>query len=180
MNPNEALWRTLIADKVNGERLAPSLYGKQIQEALSALRFIKEKYHYAPKLNIEPLSELAVNAAMSHFQESVECFSTMSKACWSRRFATTGKRYMGIVPCDAQVGDRICVMYGSETPFILRSKENGLCEFICLCHIRGFDFDKAVTSKRVKKKLNGNTPSAPQSHFDVQISYKRTQNFVLA
>ncbi|KAE8449885.1 hypothetical protein EG329_007362 [Mollisiaceae sp. DMI_Dod_QoI] len=36
-------------------------------------------------------------------------------------FYVTDKGYYGLVPCDVQVGDQVCVLYGSKMPFLLRN-----------------------------------------------------------
>lgn len=41
--------------------------------------------------------------------------------CRNRVFFTTANRAMGIGPETTQPGDRICVLFGSVTPFILRA-----------------------------------------------------------
>jgi len=37
------------------------------------------------------------------------------------RFYVTNKGYYGLVQCDVQVGDQVCVLYGSSVPFLLRN-----------------------------------------------------------
>ncbi len=75
-------------------------------------------------------------------------------ACVGRRFgATARKRYFGLVPAGAKEGDLICVVYGSDRPFILRTvsgrkgRQQQRFQFIGYGVFEGFDFDDAVVEK---------------------------------
>ena len=51
----------------------------------------------------------------------------MSLACKGRRFFTTAKGFMGLAPDIAQVGDKICLISGCCTPFIIRADGPNFC-----------------------------------------------------
>ncbi|KAH9209089.1 hypothetical protein DL95DRAFT_245811, partial [Leptodontidium sp. 2 PMI_412] len=36
------------------------------------------------------------------------------------RFCVTEKKYIGMAPKDALLGDVVCIVYGSNVPFVLR------------------------------------------------------------
>lgn len=66
---------------------------------------------------------------------------------WSRKLAITANKYMGLVPEDARIGDIICVMYGSELPFVLRHCGRKNFNFIGHGRFEGFSFDQAVVDR---------------------------------
>lgn len=68
----------------------------------------------------------------------------------NRRLAIIANKFMGLVPEDASVGDAVCVMYGSELPFILRPSGRRTFKFIGHGRFEGFDFDDAVIDKTYK------------------------------
>jgi hypothetical protein len=68
----------------------------------------------------------------------------MSETCFAKKFATTQKRYMGLMPEEAKVGDVICVIYGCEIPGVLRSCEGGCFRLIGHGKVHSFNFDDAV------------------------------------
>ncbi|KAF2185843.1 hypothetical protein K469DRAFT_518658, partial [Zopfia rhizophila CBS 207.26] len=55
----------------------------------------------------------------------------------SRCFFTTEKGFMGVGPSVAREGDLICVLFGGEVPYILRSIENGHYKMIGQCYTHG-------------------------------------------
>ena len=69
---------------------------------------------------------------LSHVQEMMERknniewpggwpIMAMGLACRGRRFFTTTKGFMGLAPDIAQVGDKVCLISGCCTPFIIRA-----------------------------------------------------------
>lgn len=51
---------------------------------------------------------------------------------------------MGLMPDGAKVGDLICVMYGCQSPMVLRSCEGGCFRLVGHGKVHGYNFDKAV------------------------------------
>lgn len=60
----------------------------------------------------------------------------LTSACRGRVFCATGKKYVGLVPFNAQLGDSICVLPGASTPFVLR-REGDTFRFVGDCYIHG-------------------------------------------
>lgn len=42
-------------------------------------------------------------------------------SCAHRSLLVTYRGYMGLAPWNAQIGDKVAILYGGETPFILRN-----------------------------------------------------------
>jgi hypothetical protein len=54
-----------------------------------------------------------------------------------RRFAVTENGYMGLVPAGTQYGDLVCIIYGAQTPFLLRPRPGGNYLIVGECYIHG-------------------------------------------
>ncbi|KAL8714717.1 MAG: hypothetical protein Q9225_006509 [Loekoesia sp. 1 TL-2023] len=50
--------------------------------------------------------------------------NTLQQLCSDRRFFTSSSGYIGIVPSNTIVGDRVCVLLGGKQPFVLRPCRN--------------------------------------------------------
>ncbi|KAH5048795.1 hypothetical protein HBH96_207530 [Parastagonospora nodorum] len=100
----------------------------------------------------EPLLDvLRSTANVQHGSES--CLDRLPPASLflsNRRLAITANKYIALVPEDVNVGDAVCVMYGSELPFILRCCGGTKFRFIGYGRFEGFDFDDAVIDKTYK------------------------------
>ncbi|KAF2023074.1 HET-domain-containing protein, partial [Setomelanomma holmii] len=94
--------------------------------------------------HVDALSGVLRATALSSFIHCLSQLPKMSKTCFAQKFATTQKRYMGLMPDGAKVGDLICVIYGCETPVVLRDCENGSFKLIGHGTVHRFDFDDAV------------------------------------
>jgi hypothetical protein len=45
----------------------------------------------------------------------------LKRATESRRFFVSTKGYVGLAPFHAEIGDLCCILFGGQTPFILRN-----------------------------------------------------------
>jgi hypothetical protein len=97
----------------------------------------------------EPLLDILRSTANVQY-ESVSCFDGLPSASLfvsNRRLAITANKHIGLVPEDVNVGDAVCVMYGSELPFILRRCGRAKFKFIGHGSFEGFNFDDAVIDR---------------------------------
>ena len=179
----DALWRTLNDDftgKPLDEPLPREGHLGNIRAAQSALAFGKNKYLSMCSNNPSALSEIVLEVALSRFETLM---SVLPNAIPHQRFATTQRKYVGLVPQEARVGDLICVMHGCEAPFVLRKRGVKDFEFVGHGKIQGFDFDYAVA------ELEGLKGQRWEKPFDfsalgprkrkVEIKYKRTRKFTI-
>jgi hypothetical protein len=73
-------------------------------------------------------------------------------ACLGRRLFTTGSNMRGVGPSDTQPGDRVCVIYGTPVPFIVREcKEKEGYTFVGECYIDDIMHGEAVENERYEE-----------------------------
>jgi hypothetical protein len=130
--------------------------------------------------------DMAGFAAQSNLEHCMSRLPDMTETCFAQKFATTQKRYMGIMPDGAKVGDLICAMYGCETPVVLRSCEGGCFGLIGHGKVHMFDFDDAVVestfsfrsgARKSKKEYTFTTPD--ETGRNVYTLLKETREFTL-
>ena len=157
-----------------------------MRDARSALAFVKDKYLSMRTAATRSFSEIVLEVAMSRFEELLPSVSKMASVCASKRFATTQKKYMGLVPQEARVGDIICGMYGCETPFVLSRCRSGskALKFLGHSNVEGFDFDSALVESSFPRKKpwlekHCDFVTLDTSGRRVYTTLKRTRKFTL-
>ncbi|KAH7071640.1 heterokaryon incompatibility protein-domain-containing protein [Paraphoma chrysanthemicola] len=147
-----ALWSTLnghasrAEDQVPDSCVALPRAIENVQLAAGAVEKQMQSEH------VDALSDVLSSVALSTLLECLARLPKMSATCSGQKFATTWGRYMGLMPDGAMVGDWICVVYGCETPVVLRARENGCFVLIGHGELRGFDFDDAVVEATTRRK----------------------------
>jgi hypothetical protein len=138
-----AYWRTLIADTSNdGERINPDdgrsgfLYRQwrnTFRRAESG--FFSVADDFAKMLGGPRSGAIALLCGIED-QDFKEFHTRVLSATTGNRFVITENGYMGLVPSQAKVGDRICVLHGGATPFVLRNESQGY-RLIEACFVHG-------------------------------------------
>lgn len=65
------------------------------------------------------------------------------------RFYVTDKGYYGLVPCDVQVGNQVCVLYGSKVPFLLRNISDTKYELLSWTFVLGLMNGEALANANI-------------------------------
>ncbi|KAH7117448.1 heterokaryon incompatibility protein-domain-containing protein [Dactylonectria macrodidyma] len=130
----EAFWRTCMGDRLIGPsgvcRPAPadchSYFSAALKMRSNLVHWVKSneaapgsfEYYYHTR---------ALDRAFGSREEAVECNrlaqefeGPMGIHIVRRRFCVTEGGYIGVVPPESQVGDYVCIVYGAQTPFVLR------------------------------------------------------------
>ena len=134
----DAFWRTVITDMNSfGQKATQSEEGAQFRSWMAV-----------PSTAYEP-EELV---AGSWVQEYLSFVASFQQATQNRRFFVTYEGHMGLGPRLTNRGDLVCVLLGSQVPFVLR--QVGDCFVLvgeCYCHgvmegeaVRGLDEGKDV------------------------------------
>lgn len=114
----DAFWQTLVAGKDSTGRLkAPPefapIFALLIDSATGSTPSIPDQPRFQRRLTLDNLKVRRPSIVYREMQIAFEA------AVQGRRFGTTQKRYMGLVPRGTQVGDQVCLM-GGDIPFVVR------------------------------------------------------------
>jgi hypothetical protein len=127
----EAFWRTLIGDRTRSSRPADSSYSqtftkinsvmenfqnlidKHDRDITKAKKALKEPSYY--KSNFETVEE-----SMAFRRDIWNAGWLYGQPDFPRTFCVTECGMMGMVPKYTAIGDIICLIYGSQVPFVLR------------------------------------------------------------
>jgi hypothetical protein len=125
---SEAFWRTLIGDNGRGTCPAPKEYGAYYDSLVKASNFARFINDMAARPDANPLAAQRILAESQRLaaDDSVNLtrfYGPFGHACNGRRFAVTKKGYMALVPPRTKLGDQACIIFGLQTPFLLRSPE---------------------------------------------------------
>lgn len=129
---SEALWRTLIADRIGNTRPAPPRLGEGFKKCRQFLEQLQE--YPLDKNSEEDLLSLA-NEARTYNAE-------MGIRCRARQLAVTVGRYMCLVPDSARIGDIVAIIDGCSLPTILRPS-HGAFQLIGDCYVHGIMYGTA-------------------------------------
>jgi hypothetical protein len=125
---NEAFWRTLVGDRTLSARPAPSSYSKHFAKLLGNINKLRTlaKKHDGDALKVR--KEMNKPSFFETVDESMEWQRDLTNAGWlfgqpgfPRNFCITEKGLMGMVPKHSKIGDVICLIYGAQVPFVLRT-----------------------------------------------------------
>jgi len=75
--------------------------------------------------------------------------------CAHRRLLVTKQGYIGLAPWNANIGDVVAVLYGGETPFLLRPRrsEPGVYRFVGECFVQGLMGGEAMSEETAAAKV---------------------------
>jgi hypothetical protein len=122
----DALWRTLIGDKVqiSGKTISPAPidYGMFYNMAQRVLEIRKNPSNNQGKL-IRVLYEsgLTLEEFLAWTQNYNLFLEAMAPVMLQRRLCVTESGYIGAVPSSSEVGDSIIVLKGGPVPYVLRN-----------------------------------------------------------
>ncbi|RDW58643.1 hypothetical protein BP6252_13119 [Coleophoma cylindrospora] len=131
----EALWRTLIIDTSNDVQPAPSAF----KQSYLDFRHIAEF-----SLPLQVNSNDDVPRTTSIYNYSIPFLRVMAPWIATRRFATTGNEYIGLVPDTTLIGDTVAIIRGCSVPVVLPTVEEGF-HLVGDCYIHGTMYGEAVT-----------------------------------
>jgi hypothetical protein len=126
--PGSAFWRTLIRNQ-DGDGAIPdaSIASSHFQPWLRACFGGTGSFLSAWCKNHDAVGPRPVPT----FNDWVD------KASIGSRIFRTKQNYIGTGPRHAQPGDLVCVLYGGQTPFVLRRDAEGKFRFIGDCYVHG-------------------------------------------
>ncbi|GMG43153.1 unnamed protein product [Aspergillus oryzae var. brunneus] len=172
----------LVFDAVTGQsqRLSPS------DRDLIGCWLAREVPDYRERHLLRPYRLMADTADLSaQTLNSNSIRSSIIQATYRRRFFITAHGRIGLGPATMEKGDRVCVLPGGRTPFILRRRRDGrllvrlefpaACELLGDCYVRGLmDGEGMSRWERVRSSHSRSNievlgkpgiPGSPDVHF---------------
>ncbi|KAE8445911.1 hypothetical protein EG329_012690 [Mollisiaceae sp. DMI_Dod_QoI] len=128
----ESLWRTLCCDQTTEipVQRAPAEYGI----AYKVLR----KLHAATDANRRiDMDAFHRSIAQEEMLDFVAFDNTVLRHYTGKNLCVTTGGYLGIVPNGTLDGDKICILFGSAVPFVLREYDGVFFELVGECYIHG-------------------------------------------
>jgi hypothetical protein len=92
-----------------------------------------ESVNRASQWTLDGASLAAVNDLAMATPKSVQFFGSLKAN--GRRFCVTEKGYIGLVPPHTELGDKVCVIFGASTPFVLRDAGEGKHALVGECYM---------------------------------------------
>jgi Heterokaryon incompatibility protein (HET) len=133
---SEAFWRTLMGNRLLSSegytRPAPAEYGAYFRAAEKVRPYRKHFYGASNLSNLELYRRIQVlkQGGFGSVEDYMECNNQGTKYeavvgphSYCRSFCCTSNGYMGLVSPGCKVGDMVCIIFGAQTPLILRRAE---------------------------------------------------------
>jgi hypothetical protein len=95
--------------------------------------FLDERMNEASQLTLDGVPLATVNDLAGATPKSVQFFESLKAN--GRRFCVTEKGYIGLVPPHTELGDKVCVVFGASTPFLLRDAGEGKHALVGECYM---------------------------------------------
>jgi hypothetical protein len=134
-DPENALWRTLVGDFHDGQWPAHESNYENFKAFEWSCTISEEEYDIAEKDTDRTTIE--------KFDRLHDFLFDMGRAIRSRRFCSTDKSRIGVVPPFSEIGDRICLVAGDQQPYVVRptkrkiSKGGPIFELVGPCYVHG-------------------------------------------
>jgi hypothetical protein len=132
---DEAVWRTLIGDKTQLVRPAPSHYGRVIRSVVQRWQETADVAQSSdPRMTArqdvaETLRDRWGAKRVEEIEQDAQDLKKIDPLFDSRQsgqtymFCTTESGYIAMVPELSQVGDIVCLIYGLDVPYVMRKVE---------------------------------------------------------
>ncbi|RYP13310.1 hypothetical protein DL765_006933 [Monosporascus sp. GIB2] len=145
----EAFWRTLIGDNTSTKRPAPTVLGDDYAAWVTYLEDMNALF-MAPKVKIPHDDE----AFWARHMAAGVWGASLARCASGRRLCVTKKGFLGCVSAGGEVGDRVVVVKGARTPFLVREKvgrnmkeDGGRWGWVGACYLHGSMDGEAVEGK---------------------------------
>ncbi|KAF4892904.1 Heterokaryon incompatibility protein 6, OR allele [Colletotrichum fructicola] len=133
--------RTLICDRTKEGQEPPTDF--IIGEVASFVRQTLE-------VDVVPEYLLQLQGNRSKGISGLEAFLALTE---SRRFAATDIGLIGYVPMRAKKGDLVCILHGSEVPFVIRKETGGKYSVVGECFMHGIMEGQALQMESIKDEV---------------------------
>lgn len=119
----EDFWKTLVAGRGLDGLPPPNWFSR-------ACRFIID-YDESDYIDTGNMIFNGPSSVVAKYLERIQ------KVVWNRRFGNTHVNYSCMLPAEAEVGDKICIIFRCSVPVVLRSYPSGMYRLIGQCYVEG-------------------------------------------
>lgn len=149
--PLDLFWRTVLMDRAqNGECPIP----------IATLEEFKTTTMLAQSLNprVASLGNYIIQQTLLNQSGDLDTalrtlFMAIGSSMSGKRLCVTGNGYLALCPREAEVEDHICIIYGAETPFVVRPTQGDSIQpdqanlLIGSCYVQGITHGELVGCK---------------------------------
>jgi hypothetical protein len=139
----ESLWRTLCCDMTNQipARRAPAEYAIAWK--------LLGKQHQATKSDgsVDWTGIDKSDFTNDNIFNYVALMNTIGIHSAGRNLCVTAGGYLGHVPSGSKIGDKICILFGSAVPFVLREDKDGVFKLVGECYVHGIMDGEAMKER---------------------------------
>lgn len=141
----ESLWRTLCCDQTTEipVQRAPVEYAI----AYKVCRKQHEATNAEGHIDLDAFSRSIVREDLLHY---TAFHNTVLRHCTGRNLCVTTGGYLGNVPDGSLNGDKICILFGSAVPLVLRECEGGFFKLVGECYIHGIMDGEAMRNRDIE------------------------------
>ena len=140
-SPQEAYWRTIIADAPMKVDNIPGGYA----------RLFKAWRRYWG--TFDDFNDITVDDGKGDRVYSYTYNQAKNIACNYRRFFITKRGYIGLAPFSSRPGDKICILLGGKTPYVIRSSRKRHFRFIGESYVHGLMYGEAMEGSEEEEAL---------------------------
>ncbi|KAL5313020.1 hypothetical protein ACEPPN_019446 [Leptodophora sp. 'Broadleaf-Isolate-01'] len=139
--PLDLFWRTALMDRTqDGECPIPA---ETLEEFKATCMLFQSQGPGVVSLSNIDIQQIVMDHARELDLPLRKLFMAMGSSLTGKRLCLTGNGYVALCPREAEVGDHVCIIYGAETPFVVRPIERGGIEpdkpnwLIGSCYVQG-------------------------------------------
>ncbi|KAF5873565.1 putative heterokaryon incompatibility protein [Botrytis fragariae] len=136
----DMFWRTIVSDRNSKGNSPPDWYLRACKESyrLSSTKGLDAAVNSVSPEDYDALNTVKISEKGDNLRSPTMVTSFLNRVqavIWNRRMAVTEQDALAMVPCEAQDGDRICIIFGCSIPVILREHGEDVWKVIGECYL---------------------------------------------
>jgi hypothetical protein len=134
----EELWRTMTCGLTGDGFPAPKWYSEYFMKYMKFIPNAPDRFAgYLKEAQNSVQGIRGLNEVIPGFETHTIIESSIQRWSSKRRFCVTKNGALACVPKTARRGDIICVLFGSEVPYVLRPTRRGFYWVVGECYVHG-------------------------------------------
>ena len=133
---HKELWRTLTCGLTGEAFPAPLRYEEYFNKYMEFMSTAAQRFEdYLIESQTMVKEILGLDEVIPHFETHSIFEASLDRWSSRRRFSVTNNGRLACVPKDSSEGDVICVLFGGEVPYVLRSAGDGFYTVVGECYV---------------------------------------------